>query len=280
MLNVQDVEQLMCSTYQDRKAGSKIKQPKLIKSEDCASLNGSFEVDSAKFSLLTSILPFGLDSVIAKPSKIHGTGVFAKRNIPKDELITFYPADFIEYTPNKDRHIPGCHVLVYRSVRFEKQFGAIFNIEVRDNDYAYRINQTYTIIGEKTFNNDPNYLGHLINDSVKSDSTEESNKTYITISSQKANCKFYNLKEGLHVAIIATKDIKKGEELFIRYGVSYWDSYNKDKPEMKIRCMTCHIYRQKLKKCGICHRVYYCSVKCQSKDWKEHKKICGDQFSI
>ena len=52
--------------------------------------------------------------------------------------------------------------------------------------------------------------------------------------------------------------------------------------EMKPRCMTCmtsNIYGQKvkkLKKCGICRRVYYCSVKCQRKDWKEHQKVCGD----
>ncbi len=49
--------------------------------------------------------------------------------------------------------------------------------------------------------------------------------------------------------------------------------------ELKTRCMTCDIYGQKekkLKKCGICRRVYYCSVKCQRADWKEHKKVCGD----
>ena len=49
--------------------------------------------------------------------------------------------------------------------------------------------------------------------------------------------------------------------------------------EIKTRCMNCDIYGQKekkLKRCGKCRRVYYCSVKCQRADWKEHKKVCGD----
>lgn len=277
MLNVQEAEQLMHLKYQKEKAKSNIKP--LIKSENCTSLNDSYDIDYTKFRILALILPFGLDSVIAKPSKIHGFGVFSKRNILKDELMTFYPADFIECSPNKDRHVLGNYVLSYRSIRFEKRFGVVFNAEVRDNDYAYCINQTYTIIGEKTFNNDPNYLGHLINDSAKSNSTEESDKIYTVISSKKANCKFYNLDGGLHVAIIATKDIKKGEELFVTYGAPYWNFHNenmRDELEVKIRCMTCHIYGQKLKKCGRCRSVYYCSAECQKTNWKEHKKICGD----
>ena len=44
----------------------------------------------------------------------------------------------------------------------------------------------------------------------------------------KANCIFHNLKGDLHVAIVTTKDIKKGEELFISYGLGYWKSYNRN----------------------------------------------------
>ena len=32
-------------------------------------------------------------------------GVFAKTNIAKNELITFYPADLIEWCPNGDRKV-------------------------------------------------------------------------------------------------------------------------------------------------------------------------------
>lgn len=45
-------------------------------------------------------------------------------------------------------------------------------------------------------------------------------------------------------------------------------------------CMSCNTHGQKVKSCGKCRRAYYCSVKCQRVDWKEHKKICGNEFSI
>ena len=71
-------------------------------------------------------------------------------------------------------------------------------------------------------------MGHFINDGAKSNSTDKSNEIYKTITLLKKNCKFYNLKD-LHVAIISTKNIKIGEELFISYGIGYWKSYNKNK---------------------------------------------------
>ena len=42
------------------------------------------------------------------------------------------------------------------------------------------------------------------------------------------NDEFYILKGDLHVAIIASRDILEGEELFISYGIQYWQSYNKN----------------------------------------------------
>ena len=32
---------------------------------------------------------------------------------------------------------------------------------------------------------------------------------------------------------------------------------------------------KKLRACGKCHRVAYCSKDCQKDDWRNHKKNCG-----
>jgi len=69
-------------------------------------------------------------------------------------------------------------------------------------------------------------MGHFINDGAKTNSSSKSDDIYIIISKNKQNCKFYCFKE-LHVAIIATKDINLGDELFIPYGTHYWHGYNK-----------------------------------------------------
>lgn len=193
---------------------------------------GTYEIDVRRFQLLTAILPFELDKVELRTSKVHGRGVFAKTKINKGELITFYAGDIIEHTPNADRPIDNHIVLTYASERFEDKFGkeATRDKKFRDNNYALVLDPFYTIIGHPYFDKDPNYFGHFINDGAKSNSTIESDIIYQKISLLKENCQFYCPKSKvLHVPVIATKDIEIGEELFVHYGISYWQSYNKQK---------------------------------------------------
>lgn len=41
-------------------------------------------------------------------------------------------------------------------------------------------------------------------------------------------------------------------------------------------CKVCG--KQDAKKCGKCHRVFYCSVQCQRKDWKCHRGACNSRL--
>ncbi len=195
----------------------------------CPLNNEKYTCDKRKLIMLSTQLEFELDLVEIKPSKIHGNGVFAKKNIKKDELITFYPGDIINYQPNGDRHIPGHITMAFSSQRFEEKFGNPKSSDDFNNDYGYDIDGNYTIMGCPYFTNDSNYMGHFINDGAKSNSTKKSDELYNKISYLKQNCRFYNCKGGLHVAILATRDIVIGEELFIMYGTGYWESYNNKK---------------------------------------------------
>lgn len=40
-------------------------------------------------------------------------------------------------------------------------------------------------------------------------------------------------------------------------------------------CFTCQKQSDACKVCSGCKSIRYCSTECQSKDWKEHKKVCG-----
>jgi hypothetical protein len=71
-------------------------------------------------------------------------------------------------------------------------------------------------------------LGHIINDGAKHNSTRKSENIYSKISFLKSNCGFFPLKNNLHVAVIATKDIEPDEELFVSYGITYWRYFNKN----------------------------------------------------
>ena len=132
-----------------------------------------YNIDRLKIEYLTIILPFKLDKVELKKRKNQTFGVFTKQKILKGELITFYPGDILEYSPDEKEN----HIVSYTSERFYNQYKG-------------------TKPGCSYFNNDPNYLGHFINDRSK------------------PNCYFYNLKD-LHIAIVALENIDINEELFL-----------------------------------------------------------------
>ena len=176
-------------------------------------------------------LPFQLDKIVLKKSNIHGFGCFAKTKIMKGELITFFPADIIEFKPDGDKIINNKKTYIISSQRFEKTNGKIKHNEFnrkkyRDLNYSYQIDEFYKIYSTSYFNFDTNYLGHFINDGAKSNSCEKSDKIYSNISQLKSNCKYYNFENNLHIAIISTRDIDIGEELLITYGSKYWYKFN------------------------------------------------------
>lgn len=192
--------------------------------------NKKIIVDALKLEFLTTSLPLKLDKVEVKKSMIAGNGLFAKKKIMKDELITFYPGDIIEYTSKGNRRVNGCEVIAFSSKRFKKQFGDVTlnDNKYRDNDYSFIVNKYYSIIGCPDFKEDANYLGHFINDRIKCESSAQPDiVNYMYLSTSKSNCMFYCLKH-LHVAIIATKNIEIGEELLTTYGPGYWETHNKE----------------------------------------------------
>lgn len=199
------------------------KKYKSIKNE--LSPYGKIKMDMIKLDIQAMTLPFGLSKVSVRKSKVHGNGVFANSYIRKDELITFYPGDIVRFSPEGSLSA-GPRGLIY-SKRFEKLKGKIKGGCHWDQQYTFDYNKHYSVCGYKNFINDPNYLGHMINDGAKHNSTKRAEEIYKKISYLKSNCAFVPLKNELHVAVICLKDIEPGEELFVTYGVGYWRSFDK-----------------------------------------------------
>jgi hypothetical protein len=249
---------------------------------------------------------FNSGNVYISNSKIHGKGVFAKRDIKKNEIITLYPPDLLVYYPNENRHESG-HI---KNVIVSKDCKTIINNDKDFNSlmkYAYDVNTKYTIIGDPNNLDDPNYLGHMINDGylLKSD---DNKFDYLEKSVKSSNAIYKTIKEYV-IVIEANKDINKGDEIFIMYGYYYWmtigleekksdkilgGSFNNsfdnsfDKSfQLKVKdsnrtCKNCSkpefIDMEKHKKCSVCKITFYCSVKCQKDDWKKHKLICENKL--
>ena len=211
-LTINNIEQFLSSIYSVSHKSQIEKQDDII-------------IDHVKIRLLSGMIPVKLNKVEVKESAVHGLGLFAKTNILKGELITLYPGDIIEFTPNGDRDQANHLVRRSCSLRSQEQFANIDESSI-NYDYAFTLDKFYSIIGNPYFINDSSYLGHFINDSSVCYHNEESIRDYLSNINTKNNCKFQILC-GLHVAIVATKNINIGEELFISYGIKYWSMYNK-----------------------------------------------------
>lgn len=129
--------------------------------------------------------PTTSEYIVVKRSKIHGTGVFAKKNIPKG-------TDIIEYmgrriTKAESDKISDVHMNNHKQ-----------NSEENGAVYIFNLNKRYDIDGQVPWNT-AKFINHSCNPNCKAD-----------------------IKRG-HIWISSIKDIKKGEELSYNYGYDLED---------------------------------------------------------
>lgn len=182
--------------------------------------NRQFVFDTAKINMLTTQIPAPLDKVHIGKSHVHGKGVFAHENIEQGELITFYPGDFVIFSPYGDE----CNI-VMMSNKAEEKYKNISNMndikKHMDYRYKFNINICYSIVGDPSIEHHSSYLGHMINDPVKYIPSKMSEFEYVCESTEKTNCFTVSIGD-LHLGIVALKNIKKGDELFMSYTPTYW----------------------------------------------------------
>jgi hypothetical protein len=168
-----------------------------------------------KLRILNTRFNIELNKVEVRPTLISNyvkeNGVFAKRNIMEDELLTLYPGDIIEC---HDAFIYGSHLKnkFIRSVKLDPYCL---------NDYSIVFNSSYNIIGNPNLIEDPAYIGHICNDGVINPCSK-SKQIYEEESAEKGNAKFVRIKN-CHLALVSTRNINEDDEIFVKYGYSYWD---------------------------------------------------------
>jgi len=119
---------------------------------------------------------------LIKKSKIHGTGVFASEDIPKNTKI-------IEYIGEKISKKEG-------DIRSEKRIRRYLNSKKTGSVYIFELNSKYDIDGSKRYNK-ARYINH----------------------SCSPNCEVDIIRGRIWISSI--KKIKKGDELFYDYGYEF-----------------------------------------------------------
>lgn len=163
-----------------------------------------------------------LDLVELRPSAVHGSGVFAKKDIAARTLVTFYPGDMVgELNSTSKSDKEATYSVTSNKDKLMRQCGTEKGRTFLEK-YKTNFDATYYLIGDPENISDPTYLGHMINDGARSHSFEDQ-QVYMKIAALKMNVGSVPL-EGAHLSIVALRDIRQGEELFMPYGIKYWES--------------------------------------------------------
>lgn len=162
----------------------------------------------------------------ARPSTVHGNGLFATRRIEADELITLYPGDALLAWGDEHggRMGPrGCPLqAMYGPHVSEEERASPDFFLLRDDarDFEVACGRRRSIVGDPARGADPAYLGHLGNDAACLLPGGDV-AAYEKISNAGANAAHLSL-EGCHVVTVATRAIDVGEEILASYGEGYW----------------------------------------------------------
>lgn len=156
------------------------------------------------------------DIIYINMSNIHGIGLFAKKDINKDELITIYPAHIIEI------------VLQPKMFRLTSinEYRSPYKIP-NWKDYAIKYDNNSYIIGNPILNENKNFVGHLCNDGYKHNFISKNKKNKNKYNKKRIelnNASFRELRNPnfIGIGIISNKNIKKDEEILVSYGFDYW----------------------------------------------------------
>ena len=165
-----------------------------------------------------------------KNSSIHGKGVFAKKSIEPNKVISLYP----------------CHGIINGDIGYceKKNTGNYQLLSFKPDDYKIKLPKKESdcifIYGNPHIQ-DEGFVGHLINDSFK-DVTElkKINKDNIKIylkymlnSIKSDNCTFVQCEDYIYVKTI--KYINKGDELCSSYGFHFWSEMKSDELNLLLK---------------------------------------------
>jgi hypothetical protein len=175
-----------------------------------------------KLSLLYTRLNLNLNRTHVGPSTITGgtagRGLFASCDCKEGDLLTCYPGDAFVIIP--DDSIPSEWTVLWGDhVADPEAYDIIDNNLLGYMVHAY---DDYGVVGLPSLAEDPAYLGHFANDGCADVPLCEADLAPYNIESDRlANAMHDDLGES-HMVTTATRDISKGEEIFVTYGPEYW----------------------------------------------------------
>ena len=167
-------------------------------------------------------------------------GLFSTEDIKKGELICILPIDYVQldnnwYTttsqPNKINFRYGIMCEIDKNCDTEYQSVIeLMSWKYKKCGGCFTLSKKANVVGvSNPDTTGGHYIGHMINDYV--DMTFLSENSYEKMSTEFSNVKVLPklgmIEDRLGLKVLATKDIKKGYELYLSYGPEYWKKYSR-----------------------------------------------------
>lgn len=221
----------------------KVSWTNTLKDEFMSKTREMYALSSAFYMINRERLP----EVEIRPSPIHGNGVFACEYIDAWDVATIYPAHILCGSIG-EQHV--YHSSIMDVSRSSRKLIDTYQNNLEPND-DININLPYKLKISADPNNTTCGIGHLINDAgIMNKLTKPQLDKYLHSLYNKVNCISYHVGS-YGIVIVATKPIKKDEELLMHYGVPYWfdgDSYKSFLLKNRGTAMKCYNYVTKQRK--------------------------------
>lgn len=152
-----------------------------------------------------------------------GRGLFANRDIAQGELVTLYPGDALliwnktvgDFGQGEVGVMFGPHV-----TGVDRDAGRLSTDEARS--FELKVGPRHSIVADPLLTDDAAYLGHMANDgAILTQRDNKARELYSKMTVARHNAAFF-VMEGCHFVMVATNQIRKGEEIFVSYGEGYW----------------------------------------------------------
>lgn len=196
-----------------------------------AQLGGNNSTLSRLSLFNTRLANINLDRTHVGPSTIVGAqrGLFASCDCARGDLLTCYPGDLVVVIPDDDEDdytiLTGDHVVP----EADKKMFQDPDYDISNELMGYLLHATddHGVLGLPSLGEDDSaYLGHFANDGAVLPTQAKDVDTYIAESVAKANVRHDMIS--CHMVTVATRDIVKGEEIFVSYGPDYWMDQSDD----------------------------------------------------
>jgi hypothetical protein len=163
------------------------------------------------------------DLVEARPSDIHGTGLFATRDLEMGTLVTLYRPDLTVDDTGKALMIDEADAVYFQDFQKAQAPGSrqyfVFPPGVKTSAIPDRCPR-FWVAANPAKEAVPGFLGHLANDGA-SCADDGDVERYLAESAEKANACLVPLCIPL-MGLVLAADVKSGDELLVTYGYDAW----------------------------------------------------------